>query len=115
MFEFREFIPDDHVPYLTHLIALSFSTRQRLEVENLDDAFSREDVMIASHAFAKPECEQKVLQSRESDVVVGVTGKDLIEKLVVPRHSRTIPETAMGWFPDESPASQYQKSRGCGK
>jgi hypothetical protein len=79
MFEFREFIPDDHIPYLTHLIALSLSTRQWLKVENLDHAFPRENVMIAPHAFAKIEREQKIPQSSESDVVVGVTGKDLVE------------------------------------
>ena len=33
---------------------------------------------------------QKISQSSESDVVVGVTGKDLIEQLVVLRHSLTI-------------------------
>jgi hypothetical protein len=83
----HEFIPDDHVPYLPDLVTLRSSAGKRLKVEDFDDTFPREDVMAAPNAFAKTEREQKVSQRCESNVVVGVTSKDLIEKLVVPGHS----------------------------
>jgi hypothetical protein len=50
-----ESIPDDHAPYLPHLITLSLPARERLKIDDFDDTIPTEDVMVAPNSLAKPE------------------------------------------------------------
>src|SRR6185295_1460340 len=46
----RKFVPHDHVPHLTYLVALRLPARKQLEVEDFGDTLPAEDVMVASNA-----------------------------------------------------------------
>ena len=56
---FPEFIPDDHVPHLPHLVAFGFAIRKWLKVQDFDDALSTKDVMVAPNPFAKTKVQQQ--------------------------------------------------------
>jgi hypothetical protein len=90
IFRLREFIPDDHAPYLPHLIALRLSARKRLKVKDFDDTLPTEDVMVASNSLAKPKAQQQASKGLKWNVVIGTAGEDLLEKLVMPDHIPTI-------------------------
>ena len=90
MFGLRQLIPDDQVTYLPHLIAFRLSARKWLKVQNFDDVFPAENVVVTTHSFAEPKTEEERAKWLEWNVLIRTAGQNLREQLGLPTHVQTI-------------------------
>ena len=60
----------DHLSDLLDLIRFGLTTIFRLQVEDLDNVGPRENVMVTSNSFIKPQCIEEASKRVESDVGV---------------------------------------------
>lgn len=65
-----EFISDEQVPHLFHLVRLGLSARERLKVNDFDDFFPGKDVMITTDTLLKTEPSQQIAKRFELNVGV---------------------------------------------
>jgi hypothetical protein len=77
----------EDTPHLPHLIALR-QRASRLEIDDLFETLSPENVVIAFDALPEAKCEQQAEQLVESDICVRSSGENFLKYgVVLARHT----------------------------
>jgi hypothetical protein len=85
---FRQFVIQEYLSYLFHLIRLGFSIALRLQIDDLFNSIPRENVMITSHATIETISLQDQTQIFESNVRIGPAIENFLQHLRVLAHGR---------------------------
>jgi hypothetical protein len=91
-----ELVLEDDVPDLLDLVSLRLRA-YRLQVQDLDEAGSEEDVMAALGPGREPEPGENVAKIRERDVLVRGTSEDGEKGFLSPTHAERL-ALALGAF-----------------
>ncbi len=73
------------MPDLLHLIGFALRTFG-LNIEDLRDSLSRENVMTAPNALFKTQSLEKLTHASKRNVRVGIAAQDLVENLLYASH-----------------------------
>jgi hypothetical protein len=79
MFGLRQLIPDDQIAYLPHLITFRLSARKWLKVQDFEDVFPGENVVVTTHSFAEPKAEEERAKRIERNVLIRASSQNLFE------------------------------------
>jgi hypothetical protein len=81
----RESISEYYLAYLFHLIRFCLPAT-RLQVDNLADIVSCENMVISTHALGESKLSQQTAKVMEIDVIIGCASEDSLKCFFVPAH-----------------------------